>query len=283
MRLYEINQELPTQQEYEEMAAKIKRRCSHILSVYQKTSRIFYRGFSKKMPMFFSGKPHKNRKTLSSRPELQTVFDLALDQLGARAKRSNSIFVTSNWPDAEGYGDIYIIFPVDGFDFTYSETEADVILKRPKILNEIFNYLPVAKMLVDRLDQKLAEGDVNADDFLQKFLKKVYPWHTQDNFIEYSFRASINPEERGILIAEILSLFDSAPDLAKRLIGITKEDLYNQLIDLDKFQSHLEINYTDLEGALKSEHEVYIRGAYYAIRRQKAGELMKILGMDEFY
>lgn len=105
--------------------------CSAAVSTYMQTHNVLYRGFRPSSVgdrTLFKGNPRNNRKTMSINSGIQTVIDDALSKCGFTALRSNSLFCTSDFSDADSYGKPYIIFPKNGFKFTWSPEIADLFL-----------------------------------------------------------------------------------------------------------------------------------------------------------
>ena len=100
----------------------IQTECSQALKAFKSTGKILLRGVKKgksNAPAYV-GRSWNERKTMNSEPEGQKVFDYALQKMGISALRSNSIFTTSDSNQAGGYGNLYIIIPKNGFQFSWS-------------------------------------------------------------------------------------------------------------------------------------------------------------------
>lgn len=102
--------------------------CSESIKAMQTANKLLYRGVRNKanMPEIFVGSSRKDRKPLDSGQKMQGVFDQVLADKGFIALRSNSIFCTSMYEFAVGYGPVYAIFPVNGFKFTWSSEVDDL-------------------------------------------------------------------------------------------------------------------------------------------------------------
>ena len=93
--------------------------CSESISACKNGGRFMYRGFSSAQPVV-RGRSWNDREPVDSDYELSIRFDKMLKALGFKALRSNSIFVTSSLKTASYFGTSYIIFPVNGFNYTYT-------------------------------------------------------------------------------------------------------------------------------------------------------------------
>ena len=105
----------------------IKPNCKQILQANLLASRLLYRGFNSNEPVI-RGRSHDRRTPLDSSSVTTQEFDRRLAALGFKALRSNSVFCTGNVERAKEFGKPYIIFPIDGFDFTYCVDKYDVSL-----------------------------------------------------------------------------------------------------------------------------------------------------------
>jgi hypothetical protein len=97
----------------------INGQCSDILSLYRKNHKVLYRGITRHAGLFI-GHPGENRPSFGGNPDLMKVVDEKLIEGGFKALRSNSIMCTSRKSRAMVFGTPYVIFPKNGFDFTYS-------------------------------------------------------------------------------------------------------------------------------------------------------------------
>lgn len=120
----------------------IKTRCSQILKLYKETDNYLYHGFKDKMPLIFMGNPRDDRKPMDTDIELQKEADRKLKEAGFNALRSNSIFCTNRFKRASSYGEVYIIFPLNGFNYTYSDKLYDFYMDFSMTDLRIFKKLP---------------------------------------------------------------------------------------------------------------------------------------------
>lgn len=136
MRLVEI--EDPSSDKVATVAKSILTRCSDIVNFYRTIPRspgdFFMRGTSAhiKNPGFFGAvdyyrsrsNPDRSPKDVSLNVH-NKIVEWMVDMKFA-AHRGNSIFVTSDSKEAhEMYGRLFIIFPVNGFSYTWSKMHKD--------------------------------------------------------------------------------------------------------------------------------------------------------------
>lgn len=107
----------------------IMAKCSQILQAYNTTGKLLYRGLNSDIgPKFFSASP-KNRTPMNMYGTVNDFIEEWFNNKKFVATRSNSIFATSNFNDAENYALddlVYVIFPIDGFKFTWASQIEDL-------------------------------------------------------------------------------------------------------------------------------------------------------------
>jgi hypothetical protein len=140
-------------------------------------------------PTIFKSSSRENRKPMDTPGQIQNMIDGALEATGFKALRSNSIFCSGYKAAAINYGVPYIIFPINGFDFTWSRRYAD-------LFSDVIDNLTV--------------NDGAREQFFDQFEHDPGEW----------------------------------------------------IFDIAKY------NNSGLENAINSNHEIMIRGEYYAIHHQ---------------
>jgi hypothetical protein len=118
MRLTEINN---SGSGNDAIISFIKEKCSDILVLYRENRKVLYRGIASSEKYLIDESP-VNRLPRDTPRFLSFAIDDKLQAAGFKALRSNSIFCTGRENDAIAYADggsLYVIFPVNGFDYTY--------------------------------------------------------------------------------------------------------------------------------------------------------------------
>ena len=142
--------------------------CSEILQIYNNTKYFnrLYRSTSYNHEIFVA-KPWKQRIPLSTPIEIQNKIDDILKECGFSALRSNSIFCSGNREAAAYGGYLYIIYPFDGFTYTYAEGIADLTVKyklfKGEIIGDPFN---MRRKFIDDLNNLAPNQFVNKYKFL---------------------------------------------------------------------------------------------------------------------
>ena len=106
--------------------AYIREHCSDILNVYQRLGAVLYRGISYYVGTSWAVEESRvDRSPKDTAPRIQKLVDQKLEGAGFKALRSNSTF-TNPMPTAVlEYGTSYVIYPENGFDFTWSPVITD--------------------------------------------------------------------------------------------------------------------------------------------------------------
>lgn len=114
----------------------IREECKTACATYQKTGLRLYRGVSPDRGTFIQGKPREDRQPRDMPPSIHRAIDETMKEMGFAAVRSNSLFATSDENEASSYGTVYVIFPTDGFDFTYFQDAKDLFTKANDFLKD---------------------------------------------------------------------------------------------------------------------------------------------------
>lgn len=124
----QISQKIATSpmQKAKSYMEQIERECSWILAINKKIKMFLLSGMKNRGAVIY-GNTTTGRKPSQSDSLLTLYFDEYLSQTGCKALRSNSIFVTTDDYQAENYGGLYLIFPKNGFDYTFTNRK-DLIL-----------------------------------------------------------------------------------------------------------------------------------------------------------
>jgi hypothetical protein len=116
----------------------VQRDCSDAWNAYHKNYTLLFRGIKSGSGLrMFHGSARLDRRPLSTKKPSQIAIDNALQKCGFVALRSNSIFCTSNLSDAKSYGmggsSAMIIFPKNGFHYTWSPEVGDLYIEIQKL------------------------------------------------------------------------------------------------------------------------------------------------------
>lgn len=98
--------------------SSMKETCSEIINVYQQTDRFLYRGMKRKPNVFLSN-IRQDRSTIQMPRKFAELLVAAYTAFGIDANRQNSIFTSPIVKTAGHWGEAYIVFPFNGFKFSY--------------------------------------------------------------------------------------------------------------------------------------------------------------------
>jgi hypothetical protein len=227
----------------------IEKNASTIMNAYRNTGKFLYRGINSSDDAIY-GKPFDQRRPKDSNLELNTILNQALADQGFTARRDNTSFTSGNPEHARNYGTVYIIFPSDGFSFHYSKEIRDLVLDTSKL------YLLV--------DTELTE---HIESIIYGNWEKLKPYFNHRSvgatlFRDYEYPRDIDGIQRAVADGALPPEFEKIKSLA-------------DLVDSKKVIDNFKYNQDDLDGAIKSNHEVMLTGPYYAIRSDKLENYLK--------
>lgn len=102
----------------------IEYHCSDALSEMRRVGLPLYRGFNSNTTDAFKGRPRENRQTYTS-SEVVEAFNEQCRLAHVKTNRTNSISCTANNYDANTFGDLFYLFPMNGFGFLWSSKIED--------------------------------------------------------------------------------------------------------------------------------------------------------------
>lgn len=130
MRYREIVNELHRQAysddtSFEEIWAKISVECSDAIAAMKEARTVLYRGRNGMEPILYSSIPTE-REPRDIPVKIHNIIEKWMIDNGYAARRSNSLFVVGAKIQASYYGEPYIIFPTNGFKFTWFKNTHDL-------------------------------------------------------------------------------------------------------------------------------------------------------------
>lgn len=183
---------------------------------------------------------------MDSSHNAQVLYDHALTKMGIKALRSNSIFTSSDVDQASSYGSTYIIFPVDGAEYSWTKNAKDLTLDTGYVVNDKF---------LNKLD-----GDVH------KYIKKI-----GKEFVIY-FDAEDEFYDDGIegLIRTLKRI--KYPNVNK----VTMD----ALVDMQTIKTKYAPTNKEIPVAIKKGYEILVNGEYIAVKYRIGKDVLKILGIS---
>jgi transcription antitermination factor NusG len=235
----------------------LSKNCKEIIKVYKELNknnfnkqRFLFRGIRSSDDALY-GKPFEARKPKDSDRELHDLLNNAIKDMGFEADRENSTFTTGDRSQASGYGySLYVLFPVDGFKFTWSKTVKDLVLDSAKRMNMIDKN--VRQQIVNEIIKSYNENP------------EKFPFASPAELFRNGY--DYNSDYR-----KVESLIE------KNLVPETVADLLDELLTPQSIQEHFKFTDKDLFEAILSNKEIYLTGPYYAVNIDHVDELIKFL------
>ena len=219
----------------------LEKDCSEALALY-KSSRLFmFRGTRSKSPkMAYIGRARDDRNPMDSQIIAQKLYDMLLTKRKIVAQRHNSIFVTSNYLSASDYANgmvnnIFIIFPKNGFNYSWSPKKQDLVLELEEFSRKKVLDLKKVSDFKKKLIQISNERKMKKPFFLKPYF----------NIIDHIYQVKR-------FIKKYKLDFDFDLEIAK----VIKFDVLNKIYN--------PVN-TRIKKALEHKHEILINGEYIAL------------------
>lgn len=241
----------------------IAKNCTQIVQAYTELNpdfkagkaKVFYRGIKSSEDAVY-GKPFDERRVMTSSSELSNIFNNRMKEAGFEARRDNSSFVSADKNQASGYGKLYVMFPKDGFSFSWSRNTKDLILDRGSY-SKMIDYdkvIPLKDAILTNKDK------LNSYEYDFSFSDLLGEWN-----LDGTLKSAKKAIDNGIL--------------SKDLEPLTELE---NIITPESLTKGFELDQEDLTGAIESEREVYVRGAYYAVAESYLKEIMKFLELKVY-
>ena len=301
MKIYEIEDLEPgdkNQLDTKGIINQLKTDCSDSISAMKTAEDFLYRGISTDMSDAFIGRSRENRKPIDLPQHYQDTIDLSMKAVGMEALRSNSIFCSGALSQAGCYGEIYIIFPVNGFKFSWSPIVKDLAPVVSGLSGKFFELGKAYKVLSNTLADKLYNirilennvyrileifnGDAKTDADATEI--KAYSAQLRYNLgwlISHDpSKAKIDVIQKALQYLISKGLINHIPELDNlEEIPILKEKLrtFNQETNYKDIGEGLEYRNTDFAKAIMSKKEIMISGSYYAFKRNYSSMLKGLI------
>jgi hypothetical protein len=98
------------------------------LTSFRKTGGFLYRGIpeNQAIPLVHIGTSPTRRLPIGQSYKAQETLDDIFKLVGFKALRGNSLPTTTDLSFADHWGEIYLIFPINGFNFVWSNQIPDI-------------------------------------------------------------------------------------------------------------------------------------------------------------
>lgn len=255
----------------EELTKNVDRKVLELL-----TFKPLYRGMSAEKE-YGKKRVRTDRKPYSNYPAFHIMLDRELASRGFCARRSNSVFVTSDINFAKRFGNVYTIFPPKGFCFTWNTLVKDIT---HEVIYDIKGNVEI-DMDVER-GIRLFNGW-----FAENLAKLIYVgWNRSENgelvkLVDSLYKLLVEEGEYNTeTVNRLLELWNkirgtrTANNAIKSMfftingIGVVKEHGFKpeDIASIFKFKDSSEFikafTDTDFEKAVNSGHEIMIHAPY---------------------
>jgi len=166
---------------HKEIAHILNTECSDIIKAYKQTGKFLWRGIKGVNDSIVKSTIDKNRRPLEMSGEVHDATNEALTDLGFKAHRGNSIFTTPNINTTDSWGAPFVVFPKNGFEYTWfaEETIGDGYVYHR--LNDI-RYDAKEYYSQEGLNQTDSDWDFFLIDYFRKRIPELEP--TNKNIVE---------------------------------------------------------------------------------------------------
>ncbi len=255
---YENNSYTPVK--LESLLKGLKKNCKDVLRVYKKLidtgqdMTFMYRGITKTSADAVYGKPFEARKPKDSNATLHKILLDKMTEMGIKANRQNTTFMTGRYSQADGYGTVYIMFPVDGFDFSWSTKIGDLILD-----NDKFSSIVQSSSLADFKDFLLDEKRKDEESGANKMPPKYVISELFKDRGKFSYDYDYMKQNENMFSKEIMDRLENI---------VTPSDI----------QGYFDFKDDNLFAAIESGKEICVTGPYYAVHHKYKDQLTRLIG-----
>lgn len=228
----------------------IKKDCSEILQAIFKSRRFLFRGFksnSHNNMNYFKVLPRQNRIPRDTDVEIHQLINDYLKDNGFEARRDNSLFCISSERDTLLYGKPYIVFPKDGFKYTWANIDSYEIVAKDQGTWDLFTFNSIDSLRTYVLygpDKNLSSYISNNKETLEKF--------------GYLFNESIMIKWDK-LQKDLLN-----PKVKNSVVGKIRISIDSYIKNIrPKILDNFNFNNTSIEKAMSGMKEIYILGECY--------------------
>lgn len=251
----------------------IEDHCSDFLNILKKTNMFLYRGIKDcGNNQIFLGYSRNDRTPRDTDAYIQTLTDTYLKLQGFTALRSNSIFCTADESATDIYGRQYIIFPINGFKYTWSLVHEDWTITE---YNLSPNYEKLGNIFFNIFHGR-DRNPFNSDPFqsMVNVYEKSFGWRKNNYITSITYLKTFmdNVQELSITNTAVNDYF--TPKLTKNINRLIFEILDPNIASA-KFVKFNKLLDTRLDTAIKLQNEVMICGSYVAIDAKKFEQGLK--------
>jgi hypothetical protein len=193
---------------------KIKKECSDIIKIYDKSNRVLYRGVTSNVKInnhVVKLTPRTDRKPKDTNMVIHKIFDDVLYKKFGWRPRSEGIFCTSNIFTSASYGNVVgIVFPKNGFDYVWSHKVND-------FYSDIIDTVEFKDIMLDILNKNkttdIKKGEYTKEQlkYMNEIIKNTLDEYTNDyleNAVMIGNEVMIKCDYYYLLVIEDISVKD---------------------------------------------------------------------------
>lgn len=189
----------PEENEVGKILQVVKENCSEAITAMKQTNKYLYRGIKyhgTQTSIAFHGRSRENRRPLSTAKDFDETLNNGLRNSGMVALRSNSIFCTSSIQSASSYGKLYLIFPINGFQYTWNTKYEDFFT------DYIYEYFMSSGTLKTQEERQEAKQEFSE-------LAKTPDFANECGFINTNFMEAIESGHEIMISGEYYALYSA--------------------------------------------------------------------------
>ncbi len=266
----------------------IEKNCQQFLEDMEAGQEFLYHGYYD-VPKYdiFIGQPRNDRRPMDTSANIQKIVNNYLQIENFVANRANSLFCTSSSVNAGGYTSyksrtskteaIYLIFPIDGFKYTWSMMESDWVITM-RDLSPYFNDLKIyTKRFISQLGNiGLSISNTKIYEILSEIANTLDEISRPES--EFTYIEHLNLEDECLTKLEEFyndyqdPIYQTVRDNIKindiKAARSLIQTMLNDQISAKEFVKMHKILSSRLDTAIKMKHEVLINGQYLAVNKK---------------
>lgn len=134
------------------------------------------RGHSRDENNYYIDSSSTDRIPKTSNAEIYRVIDWGLDSIGVEARRLNSIYATTSHKLAKYFGEVFQIYPKNGFHYTWCENDDDLVFDFDSVIKYgAYSYTSqFTKALKDYIDKYPTSNPSIVEDNYHGTINRMY-------------------------------------------------------------------------------------------------------------
>jgi hypothetical protein len=256
----------------------IEKHCQQFLKYSRQTKKFLYHGSNySKYSKYSLSNTRTNRTPKDTQVGVQKAVDEYLTLRGFKALRSNSLFCTSDQIITQDFGEDFIIFPIDGFNYTWSKhsdwaIDITDVTKPNALLIKVCKFL---KIMSEKLETKLIKLNIydgpyyDMRDAWTNLYEDCYYGNNDENVLNVIEKDITKIQKSFLLYDKFIKKYPKSNIFTSeqlRGVKLSLKKLFDRKSAAKQFCSEHKISNTNLEKTLKNGNEICINGYYISIK-----------------